>query len=211
MPPPAAPTKPVTAPVAPPAAAAPAPSVIPPPQPQTAQQALFDQAMRAVQVDVGHDQSDPLAGGRPANLPAAVPWESGHVQQPSRTPTQPAEYVTTNPLDDPAIMAHRGMLADEERRLAALRAKSPVVPIPDTTPLPYSHLTATQKRSIVVRHDVDPLLVEAYNVLSILVAGGLIAPAYDKSRVLACLQKMEKAIEYVPAVVAPAPGDEKKS
>lgn len=173
--------------------------------------------MKNVVVDVGADGTDPLASQRPANLPPGVPWESGHQAQ---VVNAPVTNAPANPWDDASTIAHRSMLADEERRLQVLRARNPIPQIPDITPLPFSHLSGAQRKPVVVRHDADPLLVEAFETLSTLVAGGLISPAYDKSKVLSVMQKIERSIEYVPAqvVTAPAPvttapevGSEKKS
>lgn len=184
------------------------------PQPtaqQQAQKAMFESALKNVQVDKGTD-GDVLTGQpnqRPSNLPAGVPWESGHVQQPTQhqSPAAPA-----NPWDDAATIAHRSMLADEERRLAAMRAKNPMPQIPDITSMPSSFVSGAQKRDLVVKEGADPLLVEAYDCLSTLVAGGLISPAYDKRKVLSTMQRIEGAIQYVPAsLVTPPTGEEKKA
>lgn len=201
----------------------PVPAITPPaspptvtvPQPtaqQQAQKAMFESALKNVQVDQGED-GNVLTGQqpnqRPSNLPAGVPWESGHVQQASQ---QQQPVAPANPWDDAATIAHRSMLADEERRLAAMRAKNPLPAIPDITSMPSSFVSGAQKRDLVVKDGADPLLVEAYDCLSTLVAGGLISPAYDKRKVLGTMQKIEQAIQYVPASLVTAPGaDEKKT
>lgn len=206
-----------SAPPAPPPAPAPAPVVpgpaapVVPPAPTAAQQleqARFAAALAHVTTE-GPDGSavPPVhAAQRPANLPPGVPWDG-------RAPVfePPAAPAPNLPYEDPSIVAHRAMLAEEEKRLQLLRARNPVPQIPDVTPLPHSHLSGAQQRAIVVREGADPLHVEAFQVLGNLVAGGLVAPGYDKRPLLALLQKLEAAVQYVPAAVsAPAAPDEKK-
>lgn len=192
-------------------AAAPLPAVtVAPMNPQQAlEQARFASAMSQVQttVDDSVDGAAPSPRApqlqpqqRPINLPQNVPWEQ---QQRSQHVQQPPHYNPNMPAQDPALMAHRAMLAEDEQRLEALRARNPIPAIPDISPLPYSHLTATQQRQLTVRHDADPLHVDAYQILTALLAGGVISPAYNKQPVLTLVQKLEAAIVWVPATTAP--------
>lgn len=153
----------------------------------------------------------PAGGALPDNILAQIvtdppsgpvpPVKTPGVGSVPVAPGQPPVGGKRN-IEEEALLAYRGMLAQEEARLASLPPVKPLYAAPAQSVVPTAFGAGAAE--LVVREGADPLNVESFKILRRLVAGGMIQPgAFDPRQLFTHLNNLRAAIEYAPKPADP--------
>jgi hypothetical protein len=175
-------------------------TTIPPPPPRPAGNDEFSRMVGAALANVSTDISDGSAPPSPMSsvVPNTVPMNVPPAYTPPNPVTVPRGELIPQPVrqgpEMDAQIVYQAMLREQEREMAARPARPDP---PSFSHLPGSYMTGAAQPVLVVREGADPLYVEVYHELVRLVAGGLILPYADKTKVLDLTQRLRKAVEFV--------------